>query len=181
MSAHNINPPAVEGTAVVTLLERQVAVASWLLSATDDRATAQNQWEDAGGVALLSCGGIFTAVRAPAHLVWAAVGTEDLDRVDDHLRKWFDGGAVFMDLHSHLYYFLVPASTEWKTTGRELPGVDILGVDHFLGVPAIGRTTAKGPSYWCVPMDGPGDLCYPDEVEELLRRGKAARAEGGSR
>lgn len=179
MSGDDTSTPVVEGTAVATVLERQLAVAHWLLSAADDREWARSQWEDAGGVALLACGGIFSAVRIPAHLVWAAARTQHLKEVDAALSRWFDGGAVFMDLHSNLYYVLVPASTEWRWTQREYRGVECLGRDAFLGVPAVRLTEPVGRSYWCVPMDSPGDLCYVDEVEQLLKESRAARDGGG--
>lgn len=171
MSGREIDTPAVQGTAVVTVLERQLAVAHWLLSAAEDQSTARDQWQDASGVALLAGGGIISAVRAPAQLVWAAAGTEELTAVDNHLRRWLDGGAVFMDRYSALYYFLVPGSTTWKWSDRELPGVECLGRDWYLGVPAMYFTEPHERSYWCVPMDSPGNLCYPDEVEALLRAG----------
>lgn len=97
-----------QATAVTTLRERELAVSHWLLSAADDPATARGQWKDQD-VALLACGGVLSAVRVPAHLVWAAVGTENLSEVDEALRKRLDGGAVFMDLHASMYYFLVAA------------------------------------------------------------------------
>lgn len=169
-------PPAAE-TSVVMDRERQLAAEHWLLGAADDRDLARTQWEDAGGVALLACGGILGAVRAPGHLVWAAAGTTELEEVDVFLRRWLGGGGVFMDLHSHLYYFLVPGTTAAKWTGGEFPEVECLGRDHFLGVPSLRLTEPRGRSYWCRLMDGPGDLCYVDEVWELLRKGQAARRE----
>lgn len=177
MNGDEIECMAVEGTAVTTLPERQLAVGHWLLSAAENRDTAQGQW-DAHDVALLQCGGILSAIRVPARLVWAAASSEDLHTVDDYLRRWVDGGAVLMDLHSLLYYFLVPGTTPWRWTEREFPGVHCLGRDHYLGVPAPRLTERRGRAYWCVPMDGPGDLCYVDEVTELLKAGRAAKCEG---
>jgi hypothetical protein len=176
MSGKQIKRPALEGTAVMPA-ERQLAVSHWLLTAAQDRETARHQW-DTQGVALLTCGGVLSAVRIPARLVWAAVGTDQLEEVDNHLRKWFDGGAVFMDLHALHYYALVPGSTPNRWPEREYPGVACLGQDHYLGVPALDLLEPRGRSYWCVPMDGPGDLCYVDEVTELLKAGRAAKCEG---
>ncbi|MGY3199677.1 hypothetical protein [Streptomyces sp. TE5632] len=175
MSTHEVNAPAVKETAVVALLERQLAAARWLLGAAEDRDLARTQWEKADGVALLACGGTLGAVRVPACLVWAAAGTEDLEEVDAFLRRWFIRGAVFMDLHSLLYYVLVPGVTAAEWTDGGFPGVECLGRDHYLGVPAVRLTEARGRSYWCVPMDGPGDLCYVGEVLQLLKQGQAAR------
>ncbi|MCF3960591.1 hypothetical protein [Streptomyces fuscigenes] len=161
---------------MTTWAEPQPAVSRWLLQAAEDRALAREQWREGnGGVALLACGGILSAIRAPAALVHAALEAETPRDVDAALRRWFDGGAVFMDLHSRAYYFLVPGSTAWRRTERELPGVECCGQDHYLGVPAIRLTEARGRSYWCLPPSGPGELCVLDEVEQLLMRGQAAR------
>ncbi|MER6531802.1 hypothetical protein [Streptomyces sp. NPDC001508] len=113
MSGDEIERTAVEGTAVATLPERQFAVSHWLLGAADDVDVARAQWQEQG-VALLACGGVLSAVRIPARLVWAAAGTKELDDVDRFLGQFFDGGAVFMDLRAGLYYALVPGfRSEW--------------------------------------------------------------------
>ncbi|MFB7496112.1 hypothetical protein ACFC09_15695 [Streptomyces sp. NPDC056161] len=168
------------GSAVVTGNERRLAVSHWLLSAALDRKEAQAQWDE-HGVALLACGGILSAIRIPAHLVWAAAGTENLEEVDRFLCRFFDGGAVFIDLHACLYYALVPGTAFWKWSALEFPGMEFLGQDTFLGVPSPGLTERRGRGYWCVPMDSPGDLTYPDEVADLARRARDARAQGGHR
>ncbi|MFJ8793654.1 hypothetical protein [Streptomyces sp. NPDC102462] len=111
---------------------RELAVSHWLLTASDDREQARKQWADQG-IALLACGGILSAVRIPAGLVWAAAGTENLEETDGFLRRFFDGGAVFMDLHARLYYVLVPGLTDWKWSDRDFPGVECLGTGHFPG------------------------------------------------
>jgi hypothetical protein len=170
----------LEGAVVSTLAQRQLSAGQWLLTAAEDRDAARAQWQEQG-LALLACGGVFSAVRAPAHLVWAAAGTDDLMRVDAHLQRWFDGGAVFMDLYSAQYYFLVPAATAWRVTDRKHPGVECLGRGTYLGVPAPHLTQPRGRSYWSVPMGGPGALCYADEVEQLLAEGRASCAEGNPR
>lgn len=167
---------AVEGH-VTTLPERQLAVTHWLLSSVKDRDRVRAQWQEPGGIALLPCGGLFSAVRVPAHLVWATAGTQELEKVDTFLRRWFDGGAATMDLHGLLYYFLVPASTAWRWSERQFPGVACLGRDTYLGMPAVQLTEPKGSGYWCVPMESSGDLCYTDELEDLIRIGRAARSE----
>ncbi|BCM72947.1 hypothetical protein CFC35_40275 [Streptomyces sp. FBKL.4005] len=149
---------------------------SWASLKGEEQKQARIQWTEAGGIALLPCGGLFSAVRAPAHLVWAAADTEELPVVDAFLRQWFDGGAAFADLHALLSYFLVPSSTAWKWTDRHLPGVEYLGRDHYLGVPAVHLTEPQGRGYWCLPMDSAGDLCYPAVVEKLLHHGRATRS-----
>lgn len=168
-----LDTPVGETSTVMTR-ERQLAVEHWLLGAADDTDLARAQWADAGGVALLACGGILGAVRVPARLVWAAAGTTELEEVDAHLRRWFSGGGAFLDLHSCLYYFLVPGSTASRWTGSEFPDVACLGRDHFLGVPAVHLTEPRGRSYWCQPMDGPADLCDVTEVWQLLHAACAA-------
>lgn len=155
---------------------RELAVSHWLLTAADDREQARKQWADQG-IALLACGGILSAVRIPAGLVWAAAGTENLEETDGFLRRFFDGGAVFMDLHARLYYVLVPGLTAWKWSDRDFPGVECLGTGHFLGVPSPWIRERRGRAYWCVPMDSPGELAYVDEVKDLISLGVAARAE----
>ncbi len=170
----------LEATGMTTLPERQFAATSWLVGAADDRDLARRQWEDQG-IALLCCGGILSAVRIPARLVWATAKTDQLEKVDAFLGEWFDGGAVFMELHAQQYYALVPGTAEWHLKNRDFPGVDHLGRDHFLGVPASRLTKPKGRAYWCLPMQSPGDLCYVDEVEKLVPIGRAVLAEGGGR
>ncbi|MFE4669398.1 hypothetical protein ACFRI7_31710 [Streptomyces sp. NPDC056716] len=168
--------------ATLTLWERQFAVSQWLLGAAHDRKTVRGEWNGLG-VALLACGDLFSAVRMPAHLVWAAVGTNELLQVDEALRRFFDGGAVFMDIHTNMYYALVPgtAASSWPWSDRDFPGVECLGRDTFLGVPAISRTKPVKRAYWCVPMDSPGDLTYVEEVVDLLRLGQEARDGGDVR
>ncbi|MFD5856075.1 hypothetical protein [Streptomyces chartreusis] len=120
-------------------------------------------------------------MRIPAHLVWAVAKADQLEKVDAFLRQWFDGGAVFMDLHAQMYYALVPGTAAWPWNDRDFPGVECLRSDNYLGVPSIRLTEPQGRAYWCHPMESPGDLCFVDEVEELVRVGRAARAEGVSR
>jgi hypothetical protein len=166
-----------DGKTVVMLKERQLAVSHWLLTAADDREMARSQWAEQG-IALLCCGGVLSAMRIPARLVWAAAGTEDLKEVDDFLGRFFSGGAVFMDLHSQLYYALVGGNTRWPWKERDFLGVERLGRDAFLGVPAVHLTEPRGRAYWCIPMESPGALTYMDQVAALCYRGRTA-AHGG--
>jgi hypothetical protein len=171
----------VESTAVVRRAERRTAVAHWLLSAAPDPTAARAEWERYG-IATLACGGIFSAVRAPGDLVFAAAGVEgpaakaSLDAVaavDVYLGTFLDGGAVVMDVPARLYYFLVPAHvSRWDP--REFPGVECLGSESYLGVPLLDQTLPEERAYWAVEPDGPGALCWPDEVVSLLHRGQAA-------
>lgn len=160
---------------VAKAAERQLSVSHWLLGAASDPATARTQWAEQG-VALLACGGIFSAVRIPARLVWAAADSCQLGAVDAFLGRRLDGGAVLMDVHAHLYYFLVPRSVAGRREERDCRGVEVLGRNAYLGIPATRLTEPRGRSYWCVPMEAPGDLCYTDEVGELIRAGRASLA-----
>ncbi|GAB3010921.1 hypothetical protein GCM10023080_091920 [Streptomyces pseudoechinosporeus] len=66
---------------IVTRAERELAVGHWLLSAAPDMRQARQEWARSG-VALLRCGGIFTAVRIRAALVQAAADTDDPKVID---------------------------------------------------------------------------------------------------
>jgi hypothetical protein len=184
VTGHEIDNTANAGAAVVTDQDRQAAVSSWLLGATEDSDAARKQWQEQDR-ALLACGGILSAIKAPAHLVWAAARSEDLREVDAYLASYLDGSGVVLELHTHLYYFLVPGSTTWEWGTREYPGVEYLGWEpsrrNFLGVPALHVTEPVGRSYWSVPLEAPGDLLYADQVAQLLRDGRAVRAGGGIR
>jgi hypothetical protein len=169
-----------EDTKLVTARERRAAVSSWLLTATEDRALGRKQWAE-GDIALLSCGGVFSAIRIPGLMVWAVAGTDELTEVDVFLGQALDGGPVFMDLHSNLYYLLVPGSFAWRWNDRDFPGVECLGQDHFLGVPDIRLTVPRGRSYWCVPMNSPGELCKSGDVERFVRAAHRARQAEGAR
>ncbi|MGW1723495.1 hypothetical protein ACWCQK_11275 [Streptomyces sp. NPDC002306] len=161
---------------VHTRAERELAVSHWLVCAADDLRAAQEQWEDQG-VALLRCGGLFSAVRIPAAIVFAAAGTDDRDGVDAFLADALHGGPVFVDTISGCYYCLVPASAQrWWTS------VDAacLGRESYLGVPnpCLDASSAGARSYWCVPMDGPGDLCVAATVHKLVLLGRHRRIRG---
>ncbi|MER5904339.1 hypothetical protein ABT150_30270 [Streptomyces mirabilis] len=169
-----------EDTKLVTARERCAAVSSWLLTATEDRTLGRKQWAE-GGIALLSCGGVFSAIRIPGLMVWAVAGTDELTEVDVFLSQALDGGPVFMDLHSNLYYLLVPGSFSWRWNDRDFPGVECLGQDHFLGVPDIRLTVPRGRSYWCVPMNSPGELCNSGDAERFVGAAHRARQVEGAR
>jgi hypothetical protein len=145
-------------------------VATWLLSSADDRAQARAEWDETG-LALLRCGGLFTAVRIEADLVHAATGTTESAAVDAYLDAALLGGPVFADRGSGRFYVLVPPSAarrlEW-VQGRH-PGATCLAPGTYLGVPRpdlVGPVPAY-PSWWCVQMDGPGALCDADAVSRL--------------
>ncbi|MEV6164384.1 hypothetical protein AB0L71_21090 [Streptomyces sp. NPDC052052] len=161
-----------------TRKDRESVVGDWLLGAAPDLDEARTEWATTG-IALLRCGGAFTAVRIQADIVQAAAGTEDPERVDAFLAEALHGGPVFIDRSSRRYYALVPASTsrlpQWA--GCAVPGAECLGSGCFLGVPCLQRTEPEeSRCYWCVPMSGPGALCSPDAVSQLVAYGRFRRA-----
>ncbi|WP_169800289.1 hypothetical protein [Streptomyces torulosus] len=166
---------ASEGSArrVVLHQEWQLVFTDWLLTATDDPDRARYQWAE-GGVALLSTGEVFSALRVPADLVWAQAGTDDLTKVDAFLRQT-PGGPVFMDLHTHLYYFLLPGDFSWGFSHRDFPGVECRGRGDLLGVPDVRLTVPRGRSYWCAPAESPGELCVGQDVESFVRAAQKVR------
>lgn len=171
--------PSSLGVLVHTRQERELASGHWLLAAAEDRDKARDEWAD-GRVTLLRCGGIFAAVRLPADLVHAAVGSQAPGEVDAYLTEVLDG-PVFMDTHARRYYALVPASAarlEWWNA-RAIEGVECLGSGCYLGVPAPQRSEpCEGHAYWSVPMDGPGSLCEAVAVVRLARYGHSRSVEG---
>jgi len=180
---------AESGTVLVhTRQEREQAVRSWLLLAAEGLDTTGLSWQKAG-ITLLRCGVLFAAVRMEAELVRAAAGSDDHKAVNAFLDNALHGGPVFIDQHSARYYALVPASAaqrrEWCER-RHAPAAELLGHDSLLGVPRPEFTSPDEHfSYWCVPMDGPGDLCPVEAVSQLVTYGRyrlaqveAARGEG---
>ncbi|WP_223283875.1 hypothetical protein [Streptomyces sp. FBKL.4005] len=194
MTAYGPKPPALIGGAppqeaaeqhegaghseprVVTRQEREAAVRSWLLLSAASASTSQTEW-NREGIALLRCGALFGAVRMTADLVHAAAGSHEPGEVAGFLTAALFGGPTFFDQHSARYYALVPASTAARTEWREKrhsPAAESLGVGSYVGVP---RPDLNGPhdghfSYWCVPMHGPGDLCDPEAVSQLVAHGR---------
>lgn len=163
---------------VTSRAERQLAVSHWLLAAAQDMNEARKEWA-VGGIALLRCGGIFSAIRVPAEVVHAAAGTDELHQVNAYLSAALMGGPVFVDVASRRYYALVPGSAArqdaWKS--RLVPEAECLGSGCFLGVPTPGATApSEARSYWCVPMDSPGELCAPQAVSQLVMTGRYQRA-----
>ncbi|MGW0826657.1 hypothetical protein [Streptomyces sp. NPDC002845] len=173
------------GVLVHSRKDREIAVGTWLLAAVQDMKQARTEWQESG-IALLRCGGLFGAIRVSADLVRAAAGTDNTREIDAFLAEALLGGPVFLDLYAQRYYVLVPVSAGKQDTwaARRDPEVEFLGRGCFLGVPRPDSTEPEGVrSYWCVPMDGPGNLAVPDAVSQLLAvaRFRRAKAERGSR
>ncbi len=154
---------------VHTCHERELAVSHWLLAAAQYMREARKEWAVAG-IALLRCGGNFSAIRVPAEVVHAAAGAEDLHQVDDYPSDALPGGPVFVDVTSRRYsssYQRVPCD---KLCGN--PGScrmrSVSGPAGLLGVPTPNATDPYAArSYWCVPMDSPGELCDPQAVSQF--------------
>ncbi|WP_432158969.1 hypothetical protein [Streptomyces sp. bgisy153] len=181
----HVNPPpapleATPGVLVHPAADRRLAVEHWLLSAARDRKRARQEWAEQG-MALLSLGGIMSAVRLPGRLVLAAAGADEAPAADAFLAAALGGGPVVCDPRSRVYYALVPGSmprTRPDTAAAcEHLEVEVLGRDHYLGVPRVDRTD-PGPggcaSYWAVPMESMGVLCGPAAVARLIAAGRHA-------
>ncbi len=167
------------GVLVHSRRDRELAVATWLLTAAQDIKQARIQWQESG-IALLRCGGPFGAVRISGELVRAAAGTGNTAKIDAFLAEALHGGPVFMDLYAQRYYVLVPVSAGqlpgWAA--RRDPEAEFLGQGCFLGVPRPENTQPEGVrSYWCVPMDSPGNLASPHAVAQLLAVARFRRAQ----
>jgi hypothetical protein len=169
--------PALDGrTGGVTFVpapERQLAVNTWLILSAEDRDKALDDWST-DGVALLRCGGLFGAVRIERRLIEATAGTRDPHEIDCFLGATL-GGPVFRNQQYEHYYVLVPPSVgrrkEWVQ--HRHPNAEFLGPGWLLGVPRAELTDAdEGGSYWSVPMDGPGDLCPPEHLSQLVTLGQ---------
>lgn len=147
---------------------------AWLLGAAEDRVLAEQEWMSPGGLALLRCGRGFTAVRVPALVVEAAVGTSGPDAVETYLGEEV-GGPCFTD-RERFYYFLVPDRTArtWDAGGAAV----CLDGSSFLGVPYPGLRRGMGSVwFWCVPPVGMRDLCDPGVVAGVVACGRDRLAE----
>lgn len=169
----NSTPKSPTTAHVTTRAERALAVEHWLLQAAPDVPTARREWE-ATGMALLRCGGLFTAVRIPGAIVRAAAGTDEPPRVDVFLTEVLHGGPVFTVAGLDRYYALVGAAAlcDWDASGTErLPR----GIR--LGVPAVSLTEyVPGVGYWAVPMDSPAELCMAADLADMIAHGRARLA-----
>lgn len=151
----------------VVRLAQQHAVTRWLLSAARATQQARQEWREYG-VALLACGDAFSAVRISASLVHAAAGSAHPGKVDSYLGRILDGGPVCVDVYSQYYYALARPDAQWPS----FPGTELLGQDHYLGVPAPDRTEpARCRAYWCTPPIVPGHLCEVSAVADLVHAG----------
>ncbi|MFI6348918.1 hypothetical protein [Streptomyces sp. NPDC050560] len=152
--------------------------ADWLASAHPRPAQAHQAWERPGGVAALPCGVVFTAVRLPALLVHAAVGTAVPHAVRARLGERLGGPVIHDPAHAR-YHLLVPADTA-KSWHRTVAYVRCLEPEDHLDTPAPGATQLSGQvPYWAVPPAKPHKLCAPEAVKALTRHGQRRAAARG--
>lgn len=149
-------------------------ITEWLARAHPTPETVRREWSTQG-VALLPCGRAFAAVRIPAVLVHAAVGTEHLQEVTEALP--FDlGGPVIHDSYSGFYYALIQHHAGLVWDGEE--DTPCLGRDSFLGVPSLSRQDPPG-THWVVTPRHDGDLCRPETVRKFIAQARLKLAPAG--
>lgn len=167
------------GVAVHTSFERRMAVEHWLLSTVPGRSDrARMEWQQ-HAVTMLPLGTLFSAVRLPGDLVFAAARSSwNPGVLDAFLDEALDGGPVICDLQQRRYYALVPAGmpATWQTAAEEWKplGVECMGRGWAVGVPRVDITEPNAdlyPSYWSVPMPSAAMLCSPLHVARLISAG----------
>ncbi|MGW5737032.1 MULTISPECIES: hypothetical protein [Streptomyces] len=142
----------------------------WLAQAQAGPEQAWREWRDEG-IALLPCGSRFCAIRMPAQLVYAAVGTSDQKAVDVALAKALDGPVIRDEAGQHDYALIETIPREDWPFQREAP---LLSEGTYLGVP---RTEHEGRTHWVLPPRFPGNLCSLRAVEQLVAAGHDTLAE----
>ncbi|MFC8341198.1 hypothetical protein ACFUJX_29850 [Streptomyces rubiginosohelvolus] len=150
--------------------EQRLAGGHWLLGAAPSLQEARATWEESGS-AWLRPGVLFGAVVVRAGVVHAALGMDSpigcAPLVDI-------GGPVFYSDagfgREGAYTALVPAPVAlvWSVNGS-LP-------HHrraLLEVPApqVVMPERAGRPWWVVPLDGPGLLCDPNLLADLVKQG----------
>lgn len=147
----------------------------WLLRAADDPGTAVREWRT-HGVALLRCGKTFAAIRIPATLVHAALGTTDPQQIAAALPNALGGPAIW-DGPEMPVYALIQGHAGLVWDGRD--DTPCLGqdpsLDTYLGVPALDRLAPPGP-HWVVPPRTDEQLCRPSAVRGFITRARAMLA-----
>lgn len=154
------------------------AIAEWLARAHPAPDRVRTEWATQG-VALLPLGERFAAVRMPADVVHAAVGTVDRDKVAVGLGESL-GGSIIYDrrVSGGTYYALIQGHAGLVWAYEEI--ATCLGRGTYLGVPRLDQQQPPG-AYWVVPPRFEGDLCAPRAIIALVRAGRSqqtAKAEG---
>lgn len=169
------------GVLVHPAADRRLATEHWLLSTRPDPRQARLEWAE-HGAALIPLGTLLSAVRIPAGLVRALVGSEDFAEADVFLEEALDG-PVICDPRFGAYYALVPAGvpTTWRQAAQDWrrDDVEVLGRGAYLGVPRLTCTKfhSHTAGYWSVPMSSPAMLCAPLAVARLIAAGAHQLAE----
>ncbi|MYZ36663.1 MULTISPECIES: hypothetical protein [unclassified Streptomyces] len=139
----------------------------WLASSSRLPGKAHDHWYRQGRPALLPTGVIFDAVRMPAVLVHAAVGSAEPDSVAGELSKILKGPVI---AETGWYYALVPPRTTetWRS-----PLAVVRGRGAWLTVPRVDHTKPRHSGcHWSVPVEQVGKLCDPAGAAELLQVGR---------
>ncbi|MGW2513631.1 hypothetical protein ACWC0A_30405 [Streptomyces scopuliridis] len=145
------------------------AISRWLASSIKEPVWAYEDW-GRGRPAVLRCGIRFDAIRMPAPLMHAALGTTVPEDVPAALADALTG-PVIAD-HAQWFYALVPVGTceRWReahSVGR--------GIGAWLGVPRLDQLGPDGV-HWAQPIRRPGRLSEPNDVAALVRKGSACLA-----
>ncbi|MFI8832393.1 hypothetical protein ACIGPN_15305 [Streptomyces afghaniensis] len=144
--------------------ERAVLVEDWLLAAAPDVQQARWEWSE-GGLTLLRCGELLTAIRLPGTLVRTAAASSDPTEVGTYLAEVLDGGPVIASRGRYYPLVLPSAGVAWQH-----PDAECLAWGTWLGVPPVTETNCHNPmAYWAVPMRRPGELCDAEAVLHLVR------------
>ncbi|MEV0175405.1 hypothetical protein AB0I00_30345 [Streptomyces sp. NPDC050803] len=176
------NPSTIAPSGIVTACDRRLAIEHWLLSACSSADRARMEWQQ-HGITMLRLGGVFSAVRLPGRLVYAAAASARPDDVDPFLEDALDGGPVICDPHGPRYYALVPAGMprKWRAAADDWEplGVECLGHGAYMGVPRVTAVehNPNWASYWSVPMPSAGVLCPPLALARLIAEGARRLAE----
>ncbi|MFC5720597.1 hypothetical protein ACFP1Z_10530 [Streptomyces gamaensis] len=138
--------------------------AQWLTDQADDPAEAGSHWRR-GEPALLRLGHRMEAVRLPRAVVDRAAGFREHDRIEEALAGCGVTHAVFADAGPRWYYALVPVGTRAHWDVR---GIDCLGEDSYLGVPAPFQGEPPGAHWLLTPPHATDMLCRPQQLKALI-------------
>lgn len=130
----------------------------WLAHAQAALELAWREWQE-GGVALLPLGEAFVAPRLPEALVYAAVGTAELEEVAERLEQRLQGPVIFDGRSMGGTYYALMERRD-RLVWRHQDVAPLLGRGTYLGVPRLDRREPPG-TYWAVPPRFTGDLCTP--------------------
>ncbi|MGW3110571.1 hypothetical protein [Streptomyces sp. NPDC001091] len=151
-------------------LEPADAVSTWLAGAHPTPARVRTQWAE-DEVALVPLGIRFAAIRIPADLMHAGIGSEHREDVADVARDVFRGPVMIgaRNIGGLTYWAIVPwrPGVYWPA----MPETPYLGVGTHLSIPAVGCTEPPGP-HWIAPPRYAYDLCSRERVFDVVMRGR---------